>query len=417
MKLTRTTGLTAALATVVAGLTLTSADAASPRRPFSAPTVGEFVGKHGVAAVKALNSELTSTEIAELAQDPTARIARNGFVFYVEPIRAFSALRTPSSIPTPVSDIALEDYDSLNSLPGSNRTILLDFDGHIVPPGTYWDDPTPGSPIVSGEYPAFSLDGDEQFNDAEKQIIIDTWAAVAEDYAPFDVNVTTVDAGDEFIDRQDENDDVYGTRALITPGNENWSSSVCGCGGIAYVDVFDVAIDVDLYEHSAFQPAFAFIGNNADGKFISDIVSHEVGHNLSLDHDGGGSDGEYFYGQNDDLNWAPIMGAGYVNGVVQWSRGDYAFSSNVEDDMALISSSGAPLISDESNNSTGSALLVSSTPRDGIISRRTDVDWFKVVISNGRLGIYSYAPAVDSNLDTKLTLLDSKGKTILPRTR
>jgi len=176
MKLTRTIGLTAALATVVAGLTLTTADAASPRRAFSAPTVGEFVAKHGVGAAKALNPELTTTEIADLAQDPTARIARNGFVFYVEPIRAFSALRTPSSIPTPVSDIALEDYDSLNSLPGSNRTILLDFDGHVVPPGTYWDDPTPGSPIVSGEYPAFSLDGDEQFNDAEKQIIIDTWA-------------------------------------------------------------------------------------------------------------------------------------------------------------------------------------------------------------------------------------------------
>ncbi len=438
MRLARSIGLTAVFATVVAGLSLTSADAASPRRALSAPTVGELVAKHGIGAAKALNPELTSTEIAELAKDPTARIARNGFVFYVEPIRTMGALSTTSSIPAPVSDIALEDYDNLNSRPGSNRTILLDFDGHVVPPGTYWDDPTPGSPIVSGDYPAFSLDGDEQFNDAEKQIIIDTWAAVAEDYAPFDVNVTTFDAGDEFIDRQDGSDDVYGTRALITPGNSNWNSTVCQCGGIAYVDVFNVSVDVG-YAHSLFQPAFAFVTGNVNGKFISDVVSHEVGHNLSLSHDGNFQDSnrdgefldanndgvddvtgdvwtEYFYGNNDGINWAPIMGAGYVNGVVQWSNGDYGTASNPatkkEDDLALIGASGAPLITDESNNSTGTALLVSSIPRDGIISRRTDVDWFKVVISNGRLGLYSYAPTVDTNLDTKLTLLDSKGKTI-----
>lgn len=56
--------------------------------------------------------------------------------------------------------------------------------------------------------------------------------------------------------------------------------------------------------------------------------------------------------------------------------------------------------------------MLSYTARDGVIGSRTDVDWYKVQVTAGNIGIYSYAPTPDTNLDTKLTLLDWSGLAI-----
>jgi hypothetical protein len=53
-------------------------------------------------------------------------------------------------------------------------------------------------------------------------------------------------------------------------------------------------------------------------KDIADVISHEVGHNFGLMHDGTASD-EYYGGHR---AWAPIMGAGFGHPIVQWSRGE-----------------------------------------------------------------------------------------------
>ena len=57
-------------------------------------------------------------------------------------------------------------------------------------------------------------------------------------------------------------------------------------------------------------------GNNE--KNIAEAISHEVGHNLGLSHDGISASG-ILHGQG---NQAPIMGVGYYEPIVQWSRGD-----------------------------------------------------------------------------------------------
>lgn len=423
MKLLRAIGVTAAFATAIAGLGITEASADSRRSGVSIPTVGEFVQRNGIAAARTLNPELTTSEIVELSDDPTARMTATGKVLFVD--RRFAPLTgTPASIPANVAGIPLTDFLSLNSNPGSSRTIFLDFDGHSVPAGTLWDDVSYGNggdPIVSGEYPAFTMDGSASFSNLEKQAIINAWAAVAEDYAPFDVNVTTEFPGDEAINRTDSSDEVFGTRALISAGTAGWNADTCGCGGIAYMGVFNEAIDLYGFEHEEWQPAFIFFAPSdfvstymdsaaEAGKFISDVASHEVGHNLSLDHDGNTADGEYFQGQNDGINWAPIMGAGYYNGLAQWSNGDYAGASETEDDLIQIAATGAPFITDESNNATGSALFITGSATDGFIGRRNDVDWFKVTVTNRTLGVYSGPPTPNTNLDTKLTLRDGAGK-------
>ena len=286
-----------------------------------------------------------------------------------------------------------------------------------------------GTPLVAGVYPAFTVDGSASFSDAEKRMIISAWQAVAEDYAPFNVDVTTEEPSDDAITRSSVSDTTYGTRALISAGNSSWNPDTCGCGGIAFIDVFN-QYPSGTYTHPRLQPAFAFAGPETSqfpspGKYISDIASHEVGHTLSLLHDGDSSqptpgDREYFLGLGDGKNWAPIMGGGYYNSIVQWSKGDYAVATQTQDDLVCVvlngcatNSGGLTPVSDEIGTSIANARTISTTPISGVIGTPTDKDWFTVTVTNGSLGVYSYAPTINTNLDTSLTLLDSRGDTIL----
>ena len=102
-----------------------------------------------------------------------------------------------------------------------------------------------GDPIVS---PAYDLDGNpSSFSNAELDRIQDIWKLVAEDYAPFDVDVTTEDPGQNAIARSSSSDEHYGTRVVMTV--DDFAS--CGCGGFAFVSVFD---NVGSY----YKPAFVF---------------------------------------------------------------------------------------------------------------------------------------------------------------
>ena len=181
---------------------------------------------------------------------------------------------------------------------------------------------TAWGPEVAGDHPAWDPAGNgPTFTDSEKAAIQDIWQRVAEDYAPFDVDVTTQDPGEAAIHRSGPADQVFGTRALITPSDRAWDA-ICGrgCGGIAYLGVFD-----DDFDHAAYQPAWIFTSGLLDTpKVIAEAVSHEVGHNFGLSHDGSSSC-DYYEGHEP---WAPIMGAGYSQPITQWSKGDYADASN-----------------------------------------------------------------------------------------
>lgn len=84
------------------------------------------------------------------------------------------------------------DTFRLHSNPGSNFTIYLDFDGGITE-GTGWNNST-GIPTLIDI--AYNWDGDSStFNSSELSQIREIWKLVAEDFAPFDVNVTTEDPG------------------------------------------------------------------------------------------------------------------------------------------------------------------------------------------------------------------------------
>lgn len=351
-------------------------------------------------------------------EDESVRIDSEGRALFIDPIHVEHAsdVASPESA-TPVVDVPLTDAFLLNSLPGSNHTIYLDFTGFSLV-GTYWQrndsysDTSDDYTNEQMEMPAYDVDGDTStFSPVERQNIIDAWSAVAEDYAPFNVNVTTADPGDAALDRTNESDAVYGMRALIT-NNTNAIALDCGCGGIAYLDVF---ADYGMFNNTFLGPSLNFAQTHFNGKTISDIVSHEVGHNVGLSHDGLERDlittAGYYDGRD---GWAPIMGVGYYEPLVQLSNGTYTsednVANNIEDDYAVAVSNGLPLRTDDHGNARSMAsALTNGTESNGFISTRADVDYFSFIATATSHLISVTAPSVSTNLDVQAQLFDSSG--------
>jgi hypothetical protein len=217
---------------------------------------------------------------------------------------------------------------TLHSRPSATRKIYLDFDGHTIT-NNIWNQYTGQASYYGGP-----LDFDNEpgsFSVAEHEGMQQIWRMVAEDFAPFDVDVTTQDPGSAGINRESFTDVNYGTRVHITSG-----APFCACGGIAYLGVFDAVTSVPEF----YQPAMVFVNNlSRYPKYIAEAVSHEVGHNLNLNHDGD-SFSTYYTGHD---NWAPIMGVGYSKPVVQWSNGTYSGANNQQNDFATIGAYVAPI--------------------------------------------------------------------------
>ena len=409
--------LTAA-ALVLSGLSLGGAAAqATDEARAAEPSLSEPA--HGQRAIRELGDQLdeaaalngwTAAQLrTALATDPTAWVDRRGRVFYKDPAAPAHASSEPqvaTAAPFPLPDTFL-----LHSKPGSDLTLLLDFDGTDVS-GTAWN---ANFGVPSGAAPAWSLDGDPAtFNDAEREAIQTVWQRVAEDYAAFDIDVTTQDPGLAGIERANLADSVYGTRALVTPHNAA-QTAICGgptCGGVAYINVFG---EVGSYH----QPAYVFpqsLGD--DAKNIAEAVSHEVGHNFSLQHDGttvaqgapcAGAT-TYYCGH---AMWAPIMGVGYYKPVSQWSKGEYANANNtVQDDLALIAAR-APYRADDA----GDTLATASTATTGTkhISTALDKDVFLLGTCTGAVTVTAATPSPANpspDLDIRLDLMNSLGTVV-----
>jgi hypothetical protein len=374
---------------------------AGPRHP----TLGEYVlEQSGSDTMDWKRSSGVSKAAWETAiDDETIKVGSRGRAFVVEPPLPAQRISGATSAAPVVSDIPLADAFVLHSREGSTKVIYLDFDGQTMT-NTAW------SPYVPLVVPAYSIDGSPSFSSTERQYIIDAWSAVAEDYSMFDVDVTTEDPGQAAIDRTSYSDDYFGVRALITDENNAVADIACptGCQGVAYLGTFDY---VDPYgDWQWYSPAFVFSRSSFSGKILSDVISHEVGHNLGLSHDGQRSD-PYYMGRS---GWAPIMGAGYDQPLVQWSNGDYSKrATNREDDFTVMRSYGLSLVADDFGNATSTATTISlNTSTNGTIHSRSDVDYFRVVPAATSVDIAVLLPSYSANLDCSITVLNSLNQTV-----
>ncbi len=323
--------------------------------------------------------ELGTSPIVEgLPAVPSAEGAEGGNV----------AVRAAAKLP-------LTSIPELNSLPSADATLYLDFDGHFE---EQW-----GS-FRNVRTPAFDLDGDPlTFTQSELDRIRQIWEYVAEDYAPFRLNVSTVEPP-SFAD---------GVALRVAIGGDGmWSGGKYG--GVAYVDSFTNYLPNTVYVFSK-----NLGGGNA--RYVADASSHESGHAFGLYHQsryrGVTKIEEYYKGPGDGR--APLMGSSFAATRSLWWLGTSAVSHrHIQDDMAHIArrTNGFGYRPDDHGNSlrqaTDLSISGSTATGAGVIEQTADVDYFVFTTGKGRIYFtVSVAPNVN-NLDATLKLLDNQGRVI-----
>jgi len=317
----------------------------------------------------------------------------------------------------PISAQANFTQIALSSLPSSEYVLYIDFDGDTIT-HPWWNN---GNPISSAPHPQAANDS----------WVTAVWQRVAEDFAPFDINVTT--------DRSVYNSTPIANRVICvaTPTDTAQPNS----GGVAFLGTFGDNV-----------PCWAF---NDTEYACADTISHEVGHTLGLIHDGLAGElaldpnDEYFDGHGSgDISWGSIMGApfsGDNENVTQWSIGEYTDAvsyvydavndvtveaPNTQDDLAVIISNGFGYRADDSvdtptNLATGLNTVGAIIEDSGVIETTGDIDFFRFSTIGGLFEITASPLDVDSqegeagsetmgaNLAVEVVLYDDLGDPIL----
>lgn len=346
-------------------------------------------------AVAAARNGMTEVALERLLrQDSTARLDDRGRLHYVDPAPDRAGRSGPLA-EGPVAPLA--STFALHSRPSAARKIFLDVDGAAVA-GTAW------AGVLRADEPGWDPAGDGPQLSVDEQVMLQqVWAMVAEDFAPFDVDVTTEDPGEAGIVRASAGDTSYGTRVAVTSGTAAWAA-LCKstCGGIAYVDVFDTV-------GGLYQPAWVFARGLGDSvKNVAEAASHEAGHTLGLDHDAStGTD--YYEGHG---TWAPVMGSGYGRPVVQWSQGSYPGASNREDDVSILTSRLALAPDEAPTPGTAAPSLGPTGAVTGVITHRDDVDTWALGACRDDATVTVSPAAISPNLDVAATLRDATGAVV-----
>ncbi len=291
--------------------------------------------------------------------------------------------------------IAAYSQVKLNSYPSAKATIYLDFDGeYVVSP--MWNYGSPLNCDAAG------------MSDAQ---ITEVFNRVAEDYRPFNINITTDEA--TFLKAPED----MRIRVIVTPT----SSWFTGVGGIGFVGSFTWGDDT---------PCFVFcdrLGKKA--KLVAECCAHESGHTLGLSHqakydatctltatynDGTGTG---------EIAWAPIMGNSYYRNMSGWNNGPTPYGcSNVQDNLSIITSQNGFTYREDDYADDFSTTTEINNPLainiPGIISTNKDKDVIKINLAqNTAFRLQANPFSVGDNnegadLDIKLSLYKSD-KTLL----
>ena len=350
------------------------------------------------------------------------RVDKNGGIFYVDPFEFGNTAEGSAATAEAAPALSFDPGKALllHSRPGSQNVVFLNFQGGIIS-GTAWSSTTLNAvPYDTDGNPAI-------FSDAERRVIVDIWHRVAEDYSPFDIDITT------------ERPAGFGPKVghvMITRDTDSNGAAMPakGAGGVAYVNVWG-----NSNYATSYSPAFVYFNNlgTTSAHNISEAASHEFGHNIGLSHDGTSTTSYYSGLGTGNVSWGPIMGVGYYSQVTQWSKGEYPGANNTQDDIAIISGKLTYRTDDHGNSMAAAAMLAvdadgtvwSSNPEDdpddiypenkGVIERAADVDFFAFDHAGGAVSFTVtpaweafYASKRGANLDVEVTLYDSQGNVL-----
>lgn len=289
--------------------------------------------------------------------------------------------------------IARSQVNDLNSYPTASSVVYLDFDGHDVS-GTMWN--------VSGAFTCNS-------SGLSTAAITEIFNRVAEDYRPFNINVTT-------------NPTKYTAapfnkriRVVITTSHEWYGSSA---GGVAYLNSFTWGDNSPCFVFSALL--------NFNSKNIAEAASHEAGHTLGLRHQSSYNSScvklsDYNWGQGTgEIGWAPIMGAAYNQNMSLWNSGPNSVGCSViQSDLSVITNAtnGFGYRTDDHTDAYATATVSSFDANgqltiSGVVEKNDDKDLFKFTMPTfGRLQLNAIPYNVGSSnsgsdLDLQVEVLD-----------
>ncbi|MBL7702587.1 MAG: T9SS type A sorting domain-containing protein [Ferruginibacter sp.] len=284
----------------------------------------------------------------------------------------------------------------LNSYPSATATIFLDFDGHYVQ-STMWNGGNPINCAASG------------MTDPQ---IIEAFNRIAEDFRPFDLNITTDSV--VYLAAPSETR----VRIIITT-TSSWYPA--GFSGVA----------TSSFTWGDETPGFVFSDRlgTANTKRIAETISHESGHTVSLSHQSkyGGACNlmeQYSTGYGTgETGWAPIMGNSQNKNFSNWNNGPTPDGCVfVEDNLyTIVTYNGFGYRADdygETLNAGTYTLPGSSFNTSGVITTNADKDAFKFTMnsnSNFHLVISPFSVAsgsAGSNLDVAVELYNSSATLI-----
>lgn len=305
---------------------------------------------------------------------------------------------TPSTHSAPARLAPYGETFSLHSRPGSKRVLYLDFGGGLLEhPKTAMDLPRGGY-----YYKPYDTDGNPNWvNKREATVIQRAWGLVAQDFAPFDVDVTTeMPPYDYFYSPDVEDPEYVAYRAIVT--NSVGGPAHTRGAGYAIMGSFGSGTDDPAFVfHKKLKPGWVAIGN---------AITHEVGHGLALDHDGiGGS--EYFWGNR---TWAPVMGYPGRHWLAQFSNGSYRGGNEHEDDISVIAKT-LPLLPDDQPDTTATATLESGVAMRGMIGKPFDVDAYQLSVPITMKVAFAAAPdsgVSPTNLDVRIVVHNASGNKV-----
>jgi HYDIN/CFA65/VesB family protein len=283
-----------------------------------------------------------------------------------------------------------------HSDPTAKAKLFLDFDGHVE---ANW------GRSKNVRTPAFDQDGNvASFSSSELAAIDEIWARVAEDFVPFQIDVTTVDPGSY----------AHGVVAVIAIGGDYSDWYKQSAGGVAYVSGFS---DPQL-------PNVGYVfSTTLDGvpSAVADAASHEAGHLFGLNHQAVWFNGDILQDEYNPGNgdWAPLMGVSYDAVRSTWYNGAPDTSGKAkQDDMAIIAGreNGFGYRPDDFGNTIQDAgalpIASANVNLSGLIGQNDDRDVWRFTTGTALVSFQISGAAYGPNLEGELELWNSSGSVI-----
>ncbi len=381
-------------------------------------TIRSFITRTRHSSVRSQFSRRLTIESLEdrRVMDIGSTGALTDFAFELEPVKFFPSIE-------------------LSSKPGAAHTIYLDFDGHFE---TTWA--SDGWTFSNVTTTPFDTNGNTSvLTYSERWKINEIWQRVAEDFAPFDVNVTTLDPGSwntpdgrlmrvAFGGHKTDMTVASTSANSQADWNANENSGYASIGSftngqpnVCYVftsDIIEWATDGTQDWNGR-----AMLGREAE--YMANVATHEVGHTMNLVHN------HVFNSQGDVIDWydpgtadrTPMMGESISSdrttwafaqvGATKWSILNYQFSiPQFQDDLAVLTGLLGQRADDHANSVWTATPLGSNRigfgrttfSAGGIVETMGDSDYFSFYTTGGTANFNVSVAALGANLDARLEL-------------